>query len=292
MKQYFLLFFLIFSTYTFSQQESKKDSLWSTRGNVAILLNQTGFSDWVGGGTNNFSGTLKFDYEWEYRDKGWDWLTNVESAYGLAKYKNAPFARKIDDRILIQSIVGKEFTKNLSFSALFNFTSQIGNGYKYKKDSNNNETRELTTRIFSPAYFQLGSGFLWKKDEKLWVNYSPIATRLILVSKKFTQDLTGNDTYFGVLPNKSSRYELGANITFHSEGDLLENIKYKQDLKLFSNYLEDASNIDLDYLVQIEVDINPLLSTQLIFQLIYDDNAISRLQVREVFGVGVQLKLD
>ena len=277
---------------TFSQEEAKKDSLWTTRGNVAILLNQTGFSDWVGGGTNNFSGTLKFDYEWEYRDKGWDWLTNVESAYGLAKYKNAPFARKIDDRILIQSIVGKEFTKNLSFSAFFNFTSQLGNGYKYKKDSNNNEIRELTTRIFSPAYFQLGSGFLWKKDETLWVNYSPIATRLILVSKKFTQDLTGDDTYFGVLPNKSSRYELGANLTFHSEGNLLENIKYKQDLKLFSNYLEDASNIDLDYLVQIEVDINPLLSTQLIFQLIYDDNAISRLQVREVFGVGVQLKLD
>ena len=246
----------------------------------------------MGGGTNNFSGTLKFDYEWEYRDKGWDWLTNFESAYGLAKYKNAPFARKIDDRILIQSIVGKEFTKNLSFSAFFNFTSQLGNGYKYKKDSNNNEIRELTTRIFSPAYFQLGSGFLWKKDETLWVNYSPIATRLILVSKKFTQDLTGNDTYFGVLPNESSRYELGANLTFHSEGNLLENIKYKQDLKLFSNYLEDASNIDLDYLVQIEVDINPLLSTQLIFQLIYDDNAISRLQVREVFGVGVQLKLD
>ena len=292
MKQNFLLFFLMFSINTFSQEEAKKDSLWTTRGNVAILLNQTGFSDWVGGGTNNFSGTLKFDYEWEYRDKGWDWLTNVESAYGLAKYKNAPFARKIDDRILIQSIVGKEFTKNLSFSAFFNFTSQLGNGYKYKKDSNNNEIRELTTRIFSPAYFQLGSGFLWKKDETLWVNYSPIATRLILVSKKFTQDLTGNDTYFGVLPNESSRYELGANLTFHSEGNLLENIKYKQDLKLFSNYLEDASNIDLDYLVQIEVDINPLLSTQLIFQLIYDDNAISRLQVREVFGVGVQLKLD
>ena len=292
MKHYFLLFFLIFSINTFSQEESQKDSLWTTRGNVAILLNQTGFSDWVGGGTNNFSGTLKFDYEWEYRDKGWDWLTNVESAYGLAKYKNAPFARKIDDRILIQSIVGKEFTKNLSFSAFFNFTSQLGNGYKYKKDSNNNEIRELTTRIFSPAYFQLGSGFLWKKDETLWVNYSPIATRLILVSKKFTQDLTGNDTYFGVLPNESSRYELGANLTFHSEGNLLENIKYKQDLKLFSNYLEDASNVDLDYLVQIEVDINPFLSTQLIFQLIYDDNAISRLQVREVFGVGVQLKLD
>ena len=288
----YLIIILITSVNIYSQEIVEKDSLWTKRGNVAVLLNQTGFSDWVGGGTNNFSGTIKFDYEWEYRNKGWDWLSNVESAFGLAKYKNAPFARKIDDRILIQSIVGKEFTRNLSFSAFFNFTSQIGNGYKYTKDDDNNEIRELTTRIFSPAYFQIGSGFLWKKDEKLWVNYSPIASRLILVSKKFTDGLSENESYFGVSPNKSSRYELGANLTFHSEGSLLENVNYKQDLKLFSNYLEDASNIDLDYLAQIEINVNPLLSTQLIFQLIYDDNAVSRLQVREVFGVGVQLKLN
>ena len=287
----YLIIILIFSVNIYSQEIVEKDSLWTKRGNVTVLLNQTGFSDWVGGGTNNFSATIKFDYEWEYKDKGWDWLSNVESAFGIAKYKNAPFARKIDDRILIQSIVGKEFTRNLSFSAFFNFTSQIGNGYKYKKDSDNNEIRELTTRIFSPAYFQIGSGFLWKKDEKIWVNYSPIASRLILVSKKFTDDLLENETYFGVSQNKSSRYELGANLTFHSEGKLLENVNYKQDLKLFSNYIEEASNIDLDYLAQIEINVNPLLTTQLIFQLIYDDNAVSRLQVREVFGVGVQLKL-
>ncbi|MDA8630497.1 DUF3078 domain-containing protein [Flavobacteriaceae bacterium] len=288
----YLIIILIFSVNIYSQEIVEKDSLWTKRGNVTVLLNQTGFSDWVGGGTNNFSATIKFDYEWEYKDKGWDWLSNVESAFGIAKYKNAPFARKIDDRILIQSIVGKEFTRNLSFSAFFNFTSQIGNGYKYKKDSENNEIRELTTRIFSPAYFQIGSGFLWKKDEKIWVNYSPIASRLILVSKKFTDDLLENETYFGVSQNKSSRYELGANLTFHSEGKLLENVNYKQDLKLFSNYIEEASNIDLDYLAQIEINVNPLLTTQLIFQLIYDDNAVSRLQVREVFGVGVQLKLN
>ena len=288
----YLIIILITSVNIYSQEIVEKDSLWIKRGNIAVLLNQTGFSDWVGGGTNNFSATIKFDYEWEYRDKGWNWLSNVESAFGLAKYKNAPFARKIDDRILIQSIVGKEFTRNLSFSAFFNFTSQIGNGYKYKKDDDNNEIRELTTRIFSPAYFQIGSGFLWKKDEKLWVNYSPIASRLILVSKKFTDGLLDNETYFGVASKKSSRYELGANLTFHSEGSLLENVNYKQDLKLFSNYLEDASNIDLDYLAQIEINVNPLLSTQLIFQLIYDDNAVARLQVREVFGVGVQLKLN
>lgn len=292
MKKNLFILFLVINVNLFSQESINKDSLWNTRGNVALLLNQTGFSNWVGGGTNNFSGTIKFDYEWEYRNIGWDWLTNLESAYGIAKFKNAPFARKIDDRILLQSIIGKEFTKNLSFSAFFNFTSQIGRGYKYIKDSENNEIRELTTQALSPAYFQLGSGFLWKKSEKLWLNYSPIASRLIMVSKRFTENLRDSQKYFGVEKSKSSRYELGANLTFHSEGLLFENINYKQDLKLFSNYLEDASNIDLDYLVQIDFDINPLLSTQLIFQLIYDDNAISRLQVREVFGVGAQLKLN
>ena len=114
----------------------------------------------------------------------------------------------------------------------------------------------------------------------------------ISVGKKFTNGLLEKESYFGVSQNKSSRYELGANLTFHSEGRLLENVNYKQDLKLFSNYIEDASNIDLDYLAQIEINVNSLLSTQLIFQLIYDDNAVSRLQVREVFGVGVQLKLN
>ena len=292
MKENLFILFLVINVNLFSQESTNKDSLWTTRGNVAFLLNQTGFSNWVGGGTNNFSGTVKFDYEWEYKNLGWDWLTHLESAYGLAKFKNAPFARKIDDRILLQSIIGKEFTKNLSFSAFFNFTSQIGRGYKYKKDSEKNEIRELTTQALSPAYFQLGSGFLWKKSEKLWLNYSPIASRLILVSKRFTENLRDNQKYFGVEKSKSSRYELGANLTFHSEGLLFENINYKQDLKLFSNYLENFSNIDLDYLVQIDFDINPLLSTQLIFQLIYDDNAISRLQVREVFGIGAQLKLN
>ena len=197
MKKTLLIFALTLCINLYSQELSVKDSLWTKSGNIALLLNQTGYSDWVGGGTNNFSGTIKLDYEWEFENQGWNWLTNFE---------NAPFARKIDDRILLQSIVGKEFSKNLSFSAFFNLTSQLGRGYKYKKDSNNNEIRELTTQIFSPAYFLLGSGFLWKKSEKLWLNYSPIASRLIVVNKKFTETLADNEKYFGVDKNKSSRY--------------------------------------------------------------------------------------
>ena len=65
MKKTLFIFFLVLNANLFSQESTTIDSLWTTKGNVALLLNQTGFSDWVGGGTNNFSGTIKFDYEWE-----------------------------------------------------------------------------------------------------------------------------------------------------------------------------------------------------------------------------------
>ena len=85
---------------------------------------------------------------------------------------------------------------------------------------------------------------------------------------------------------------MGANLTFHSEGKILENVNYRQDLKLFSNYLDKLANVDLDYLVEIDLDVNSFLSTQLIMQFIYDDNSIARLQIREIIGIGVQLKLN
>ena len=71
--RYFIII-LITSVNIYSQEIVEKDSLWTKRGNIAVLLNQTGFSDWVGGGTNNFSATIKFDYEWEYRNLHYSYI--------------------------------------------------------------------------------------------------------------------------------------------------------------------------------------------------------------------------
>ena len=37
--------------------------------------------------------------------------------------------------------------------------------------------------------------------------------------------------------------------------------------------------------------VNKFLTTNLILQFIYDDNSINRLQVREVMGIGINLKI-
>ena len=72
MKKTLLIFALTLCINLYSQELSVKDSLWTKSGNIALLLNQTGYSDWVGGGTNNFSGTIKLDYEWEFENQGWN----------------------------------------------------------------------------------------------------------------------------------------------------------------------------------------------------------------------------
>ena len=65
----------------------------------------------------------------------------------------------------------------------------------------------------------------------------------------------------------------------------------EQRLGLYSDYLDKAENVDLDYQIAAELKVNEYISTNLILQLVYDDNAIQRLQVREVFGVGVRMTL-
>jgi len=58
-------------------------------------------------------------------------------------------------------------------------------------------------------------------------------------------------------------------------------------LNLYSNYLEEVQNVDLDYTMNIVMSINKYLSANLSFQTIYDDNAFEGLQTREVFGLGI-----
>ena len=55
---------------------------------------------------------------------------------------------------------------------------------------------------------------------------------------------------------------------------------------LFQNYLEDPLNIDIDYLLTLEFIINQYFSTNIFFQILYDDNAIPEIQLKEVFGLS------
>ena len=95
-----------------------------------------------------------------------------------------------------------------------------------------------------------------------------------------------DEAYFGVKEGDWMRYELGFNASMYYKLDVIANVTFENILNLYSNYLEDAQNVDIDYQLNIAMKINRYLTTSLQFQLIYDDNAYKGLQVRQVFGVA------
>lgn len=269
---------------------------WKNSGNALFLVNQSSFSNWTSGGQSSISGTLKIDYNFNYSDNGWDWDTKVISNFGLNKISGSDFLKKTDDRIEINSVLGKKFNNDIigrwSYSSFFNFQTQFAKGYRFGRDANGNPNRTEKSRFFSPATVQLGVGMYWKKSKDLWVNVAPMTGKLILVNRRFTENLNENQTYFGVKKGGNSRFELGASIRSYYKSEIFENVTMENRLSLYSDYLDRPQNIDFDCTFNFIMKVNQYVSTNLIFQFVYDDNEIRRVQVREVLGVGLNIDLS
>lgn len=279
----------------FQGQEQEVDSTkikgWKKSGLTSLIVNQTAFSNWISGGENSIAATLSVDYNINYYNNGWSWDTKIIGSFGINKNSDSKFFKKIDNRIEINSLIGKKFIEKFSFSSFLNFKTQFAKGFKYSNASEDIEIREEITRFLSPAYLQIGIGVYWKQDNSLWVNIAPITGRLILASRKFTDNLDNGEEYFGIPKGEISRFELGASLSAFYKFEVIENIQLEQRINLYSDYLGKTGNIDVDYTITAFMKINDYLSTNLIIQCLYDDNAIKRVQLREVFGLAINLNL-
>jgi len=279
MKKLFLLIVFTFAVLSINAQETPKDTtkIWTTKGNASLLLSQSAYNkEWLGGGTSNVAGNFNLNYDFNYKKGNVVWDNKFILAYGLSKIKGNERMAKTDDRIELNSLWGKKSTvKNWYYSMFFNFKSQMDTGLD--KDG------LKISHFFSPAYFQFGPGFLWKKDNNLSINIAPAAGKLILVHKHFT-DLGPS---FGVLQGDNTRFELGASVSAYYKVSPITNVSIENILNLYSNYLEDAQNVDINYQMNLVMKINKYLSANINVQTIYDDNAIKAFQVKEIFGLGI-----
>lgn len=277
MKNPLLYLGLILAMLSVNAQETAKDTtkLWTKKGQVTLLFNQSIFNnEWLAGGTTNFSGNLELNYDFNYKKGAVIWDNKCIVAYGLTKIKAAEIASKTDDRLELNSLWGKKASNVWYYSIFFNFKTQMDSGF----DVNQNKI----SRFFSPAFFQFGPGILWKKNNDLSLNFAPTTAKLIVVGNHFTE----LGPSFGVLQGDNSRFEFGASISAYCKLNLITNVSLENRLNLYSNYLEDPQNVDVDYQMNVVMKINRYLSANIAFQTIYDDNAIKAVQIREVFGLG------
>ena len=255
--------------------KDEKPKGWAKKGTFTFLANQASFNNWLAGGQSNISGNIGVNYDFNYKSVNWNWDNKIIAGYGLTKLKGQD-VQKSDDRFNFNSLAGKKASGDWYYSLFFNLLSQFDSGFDATSGIK-------TSHFFSPAYFQFGPGMLWKRSDNLKVNIAPATSKLIVVDSQFTQ----LGPSFGVKQGKSTRYEFGAAVNGYYKFKAMENVSIENILNLYSNYLEDPQNVDIDYTLNIVMKINKILTANIAFQTIYDDNAFKGFQTREVIGLGV-----
>jgi hypothetical protein len=273
-KNVIILLFLLFSIHFFGQKDKDSIPKWKIHGRFAFIFNQSSFSNWASGGENTIAGNFNLNYDFNYKKKNVNWDTRIITGYGLSHLSEKGW-RKTDDRLEINSLLGIKTSTYWFLSFITNFRTQYTEGFDYKK-----EPKVSVSDILSPSYLTFGPGMLWKKSDNLNLNIAPATARYTFVSDFFSGQ-------FGVEEGRNTAFSLGFNFSGYYKFSLMENIEMENILTLYSDYLANVGNVDLDYQTNIRFKVNKQIKMHMTFHTIIDDNASSKIQFRQLFGLGV-----
>ena len=256
---------------------------WKKSGTLILNLNQGALSNWVAGGEQNVFGVNGiFNYVVNYKKDKNSWDNYFDIALGFQNASSFKKFRKIDDRIDITSKYGRQLSKKWYYGILFNFNSQALPGYDYSTDPPTKISSFLT-----PGKILLSPGFDFKPNDRFSVFVSPATVRWILKQDEDFFDLPK----FGVDSAKKVNVEFGAFLTARYVVDITAWANYTGRIDLFSNYLRKPQNIDLLMNNLLTMKFTKTFATNLSVDLIYDDDVKKRLQLKEILGIGLSMKL-
>lgn len=316
-----LVLFLSFNTLfahtdTLSVTTVKRDTTnlgWRVKNEVGLLLNQVSFTNWNSGGTNSISGIITGKSAAKFKKKKWFWSSDLNLRYGLNKQEGNGVKKTEDVFELNSSIVYEtDSISNWFYSARFSFNTQFSDGYKYPNKD------EAISRFFAPAYMYFGIGMEYGKNIEHFSFYaSPFTVKTTFV----LDDHLANKGAFGVnpaiydaegnmlRPGEKIKQGVGILLTNKYEEQLFENIKLNSHLKLYTDYINNFGNIDVDWEVNVDMKVNRFVKATLGSHLRYDDdikvdtkrNEITNeeiviegpnVQWKQILGVGIVMDLD
>jgi len=277
MKKIGLILFMFLVSVSHSQKK-KQDTVpqpkWKVSGRLNFIFNQSSFSNWASGGQNTVAGNMNLNYDFNYKQENINWDTRIITGYGLS-YISEKGYRKTDDRFELNTLLGIKTKEFWFLSFIGNFRTQYTKGFDYKQEPN-----VLVSEFLAPAYLTFGPGMLFKKSDDLSLNIAPATARYTFVNDFFSGK-------FGVDKGKNTAFSLGFNLSGYYKFKIMENIEMENILAMYSDYLANVGNVDLDYQTNIRFKVNNHIKMHMTFHTIIDDNSSSKIQFRQLFGLGV-----
>jgi Protein of unknown function (DUF3078) len=305
------LFLLLSSSVLFSQPiQTVKDSTlkdttyWVQKKIVGLDITQIAFLNWNAGGNSSISGLFKGDFSRKYTKENVLWNNEMSIRYGINKQDDREL-RKTDDAFSILSNYGYKTEPNSNWysSARFNFNTQFTNGYAYPN------TDTPISKFFAPAYVFLGIGSEYnRKDWNANFYFSPLTLKTTFVLNQRLADLGSYGVTKAIYDEegnllkrgRKSRTELGMLFNNYWKTEIYKNMTLENRLSLYSDYLNNFGNIDVDWQLQVDMIVNEYVKANIGIHMIYDDDIKAKeevngeqitvgpkLQLKQVLGIGV-----
>ncbi|HSD13599.1 MAG TPA: DUF3078 domain-containing protein [Flavobacterium sp.] len=279
---------------------------WEKKNNLGLDLTQVAFVNWSAGGENALSGILKGSFIRKYTKGRFVWHNELIARYGLNK-QDGQEARKTDDAVQLNSTAGfkTDTISNWYYSAKFSFNTQFTNGYAYPN------TDLAISKPFAPAYIFLGVGTEYVKKEGeggFTAYFSPLTfkTTLVLDERLADQGAFGVDKAVYdeagnlISHGKKTRTEMGILVTNRYKKEIVKNIMLDHRLVLYSDYINNFGNIDVDWQLQLDMIVNAHVRANVSTNVIYDDDIKSKedvdgvqvtrgpkVQLKQILGIGL-----
>jgi hypothetical protein len=277
-------------------QQADSVNGWKKGGMINLNTAQTSLTNWAAGGQSSVSINGLVNLYARYKKDKELWENYLDLGYGTLKQgKNAWW--KTDDKIDFTSKYGHKAAKNIYFAGLVNFRTQFADGYNYPNDS------VKISGFLSPGYLLGALGIEYRPGASFDLFVAPITGKFTMVEDQKLAEAGA----FGVHPGDHLYSEFGGYVRIFLKKDLMENISFQSNLDLFSNYLHNPQNIDVNWECLLSLKVNKFISAMVSTDLIYDDdikigiddnkdgviepNEIHpRIQFKEVLAVGLAYK--
>ncbi len=278
--------------------EAPKPVYWTNSLMTNINFIQSSYENWAKGGYDNYSISAYIDGNANYKKEDFYWKNRLQLDFGVLHSEDKPLMQKNKDKILLESSVGADMTKTLSYTGKLTFLSQFADGFTYKTPSGENPTkrdwkdaRVLKSSLFSPAVITLGAGMTWTPKAWFSTTLTPITGGLTIVTDEslrnvygmeFKKGYTKDDLEFeetgGLVRNgdimRGVRFEFGAQLSLDAKVKINDNFQANTQLILFSNYLKNPQNLRINWDNRFMWKVAKYFSLNLSTSLIYDDSVL------------------